>query len=295
MGLLLGILGAFALIAYVVPPKARFVTAWTCLLAASAAAVWTAQFHAFWGRLGVFFLTFTVVMKITTYLCGGRNLNPIAYAAFLLLFPAPVVHDFRWDRPDLRRAGRIFALALLELTFGMLVLFAASQHFLRGPFAMMAVLYLAFLGSTSLLAALLVATGFQVTPLFQAPYAATSIREFWSRRWNLAFRTWVVTIFPRKILARYGTPAVFLFSAAIHELLLLIVVGQNYGLPSAFFLAQGALFAAEKRFFRARIEGSFTGWLWMIAALAGTSWLFFLSFYDLALEQVWMPLLRLMD
>lgn len=86
--------------------------------------------------------------------------------------------------------------------------------------------------------------------LFRAPAKATSLTEFWSKRWNIAFSEMTsLTIF-RPLKNKIGAPVAlmlaFMFSGLLHELALSVPVNSGYGLPMLYFIIQGALVLLEK-------------------------------------------------
>lgn len=86
--------------------------------------------------------------------------------------------------------------------------------------------------------------------LFRQPIKATSLTEFWSKRWNIAFSemTSVAIFRPVKKWGGSATAlmAAFIFSGLLHELALSVPVNGGYGLPTLYFIIQGAVVLAEK-------------------------------------------------
>jgi len=50
----------------------------------------------------------------------------------------------------------------------------------------------------------------------------------------------------------------------LHDLLLSVPVGAGYGLPTAYFLLQGGLVLAERRW---KISGRLWTWFWILAPI----------------------------
>jgi len=87
--------------------------------------------------------------------------------------------------------------------------------------------------------------------LFRKPAKATSLTEFWSKRWNLAFSEMTsLTIF-RPLRDKIGAPAAliasFLFSGLLHELALSVPVNGGFGLPTLYFMIQGVMVLIERK------------------------------------------------
>ncbi len=113
--------------------------------------------------------------------------------------------------------------------------------------------------------------------MFRAPAAASSPRDFWSRRWNLVFKNAAQRlIFQPLGGARRPARAVavvFLWSALVHEYLVIAALGATRGHMSLFFALHGAATLAEF-FWRRRwplprpiAVGLHLGWLVLTAPL----------------------------
>jgi len=93
--------------------------------------------------------------------------------------------------------------------------------------------------------------GADVRELFRAPYKAMSLKEFWGRRWNLAFSEMTARIAYKPLKNRLGTPGAmfvaFLLSGILHEIAISLPVNAGYGLPLLYFALHGALMLAEDR------------------------------------------------
>jgi Membrane bound O-acyl transferase family len=85
--------------------------------------------------------------------------------------------------------------------------------------------------------------GVRAEPLFKNPFASRGLRDFWSRRWNLAFSEMTAVAVHRplsRILgARVGLLVSFLFSGILHELAVSVPVMSGFGKPLLYFLLQG--------------------------------------------------------
>jgi alginate O-acetyltransferase complex protein AlgI len=85
------------------------------------------------------------------------------------------------------------------------------------------------------------AIGFPVEKLMDCPVAATSLGDFWGRRWNRIVSGMLreVIFFPmsRWAGARVALLAVFLYSGLYHEGFS-VMAGSGYGRPSLYFLIQ---------------------------------------------------------
>jgi hypothetical protein len=93
-------------------------------------------------------------------------------------------------------------------------------------------------------------SGVNTYQLFRQPAKATSLTEFWSKRWNLAFSEMTSVAIFRPLKSRIGSGAAlmvaFVFSGMLHELALSVPVISGYGLPMLYFVIQGVLVLIEK-------------------------------------------------
>lgn len=85
--------------------------------------------------------------------------------------------------------------------------------------------------------------GVDARPLMDAPLLATSLNDFWGKRWNLAFRDLAHSYVFRTCVGRWGistaTMAVFVVSGVIHDLVISLPARAGYGLPTLYFVIQG--------------------------------------------------------
>ena len=81
--------------------------------------------------------------------------------------------------------------------------------------------------------------GVNAPPLMNHPWAATSVSEFWGKRWNLAFRDLTHRFLFRPLTSRlgprWGVAAVFGFSGLVHDLVISISFGRRLRPPDVFF------------------------------------------------------------
>lgn len=113
--------------------------------------------------------------------------------------------------------------------------------------------------------------GADARTLFRAPALATSLGEFWGRRWNLAFSEMAaLAVFrPLRRLCGNGpaTAAAFLVSGLLHELALSVPVRAGYGLPMLYFALHAGAMVAERRLRTSGrpLDGTPLGRLWTAA------------------------------
>jgi hypothetical protein len=132
------------------------------------------------------------------------------------------------------------------------------------PFAMFACL-------DALLALGLAAFGRAMPLVNRAPYLATSLSDFWARRWNSIVNTVLRDHVYRRLASRgalFAMTATFLASALLHAYLIAVLMGGWATLAwTVFFLAQAALLWLE-RLLRVRRWRPAWGRVWTLGTLA---------------------------
>jgi alginate O-acetyltransferase complex protein AlgI len=120
-------------------------------------------------------------------------------------------------------------------------------------------------GIFNVLAGLWRRVGADCRSLFRAPLHSTSLSEFWSKRWNLAFVEMATCgVFrPLKDVVgpRMATAAVFLYSGLLHELAISLSVRAGFGRPLLYFALHGVAVLCEKRLDRAGWSINRSVWL----------------------------------
>ena len=199
-------------------------------------------------------------------------------ALFLFAWPGVIPDYFRERRPaeSVDSVRFLAAWARMALGAASIVMLAIYAPHLSGGllgFAGIAALLMTIhLGIGDLLPWLLRWAGFAVPPLFDRPWAARSLGDFWGRRWNLAFVDMNRRLLLRPMYGLFGRRGsrlvLFALSGVLHELALSFPAGGGWGQPLGYFLLQSVLVAAEERF---RIANR--GWtaFWVIAP---APWLF---------------------
>lgn len=114
--------------------------------------------------------------------------------------------------------------------------------------------------------------GWNVKALFVNPFGSSSLRDFWSRRWNLAFVEMNHLIFlPLCRLAlpnRFVPIGIFVISGILHEFALSFPGQGCYAGPFLYFLVHGVLVALESQLFKVY------GWRPSLRALWVYGWIF---------------------
>jgi len=93
--------------------------------------------------------------------------------------------------------------------------------------------------------------GVDIEELFRAPYRSYSLKEFWGKRWNLAFSEMTALVAYRPLKSVMGTQYAmtfsFLFSGLLHEIAISLPVMSGFGLPMAYFAIHATAMQLEGR------------------------------------------------
>jgi alginate O-acetyltransferase complex protein AlgI len=137
--------------------------------------------------------------------------------------------------------------------------------------------------------------GVAAEPIMDWPLLARSPNDFWSRRWNRAFRD-IAFGFAFRPLARWiggsgAIMAIFAASGLVHDFVISIPARAGYGLPTIYFLIQGAaiLFERSKHGRRLGLMGGVRGRLFAAAVVLLPLGLLF---HPPFMHRVMLPLLR---
>jgi alginate O-acetyltransferase complex protein AlgI len=180
------------------------------------------------------------------------------------------------------RAG---ALALFWIVLGLFLLFGLARHaaspLLAGWIGMVGMILFLHFGLFDLLSIGWRALRVDARPIMDAPLRATSVSEFWGRRWNAAFNDLALRLVFRPAVSRVGiagaTLLAFLVSGLIHELVISLPASGGYGLPAGYFLAQGLGVLMERSSMGKALglRAGVPGWLFAMIVVAGPAfWLF---------------------
>ena len=85
--------------------------------------------------------------------------------------------------------------------------------------------------------------------LFRLPYLSTSLKEFWGKKWNMAFSEMTALIVYRPLKTKYDRKtaviSAFLMSGLLHEIAISGPANAGYGLPMLYFILHAAAMYAE--------------------------------------------------
>lgn len=208
-----------------------------------------------------------LVVITSARLGDGPTLPAGRWLAFLFGWPGMQPAIFaKAARPNFSLAGKFLGRGLVRIAAGLGLMFVARRWMsapdqlpygdLRSGAATLILLtgisLILHFGLFNLLAAGWQAVGLNCQPVFRAPLVSTSLSEFWSRRWNLAFSEMTAIAVYRPLHAQFGTSAAvlagFAFSGVVHELAITVPVMSGFGGPLGYFLLHGVLVLLERRF-----------------------------------------------
>jgi len=177
--------------------------------------------------------------------------------------------------------------ALLKITIGFALLTLVAprlitvSQLLAGWVGMVGIVLLLHCGIIHLMAIVWNVLGRPVKPIMNSPLLATTVSEFWGKRWNLAFRDYAhVCIFGPLVKKTNGPTAVlagFLFSGVVHDLAISVPAGGGYGWPTLYFALQGIALLFERRLKKTGVllSNRWTGRFWTSLWVAGPVMLLF--------------------
>jgi len=209
------------------------------------------------------------------------------HAAYLVLWPGLDVAAFLAGRAPQKPKLAEWLAAAAKMGLGATLLWGVGpripleREILLGWIGMVGIVMVLHFGSIHLLSCFWRSVGVEARPLMDWPITATSVSDFWGRRWNTAFRDLAHQFVFRPLVRRWsGTWALagsFVFSGLVHELAISVPAQGGYGWPTLYFLGQGvAVFLERSRPGKAFGLGSgWRGWLFAAAVILGPAyWLF---------------------
>ena len=213
-------------------------------------------------------------------------------AAFIFLWPGMNIMD--WQRKPPRPAKHRDEQAWhygMECMMAGVILFWGMGSLIRHPWVagwcgMAGLVLMLHFGVFRLLAVWWMNKGHDVRPIMLNPMTATSLSEFWGRRWNRAFRDLVHPLVFTPMLRKYGAaPALwgcFIVSGLVHELVISLPAGAGYGSPTLYFIIQALGITMEKHL-------RFTSRFFTYSITLGPV---FLLFHPPFLERVMLPFMH---
>jgi alginate O-acetyltransferase complex protein AlgI len=253
--------------------------------------MWVLAFSIFWGCKWQTWWKASLKMG-----CAAAAQRSLAY---LFAWPGMDAEAFLDSERGASRPPRSEWLwACAKTVFGVVLLWVVVPHlpadFLAGWVGMLGLVLLLHFGIFEFLALIWRFVGIDAQLIMHSPILATSLSDFWGRRWNIGFRQLTYDFIFRPL--RPGTSAAFaslmgfLASGLIHDLVISFPARGGYGLPTAYFLLQayGVLLERSTLGRRLRLGSGVRGWLFMAVWAGGPACILFHPWF---VERVMLPFL----
>lgn len=188
--------------------------------------------------------------------------------AYLFLWPGMDARRFLALSPyNERPTPANWAWALIKTLFGAGLIWGvarlAGHGLLAGWIGMVGFIFLLHFGLFAVLALFWQEWGICAQPLMNCPIFASSLSDFWGKRWNSGFRDIVFGLMFIRLAKRFGTTSAaivtFVISGLIHELVITFPAGAGHGLPTLYFTLQGVAMLVERSRLGVRL-GLAQGW-----------------------------------
>jgi hypothetical protein len=225
-----------------------------------------------------------VAVEVRTH--GAQPLSIGRWLGFAALWPGMRPGPFaRRASASLPGVGQLFLGGFARLMTGLAMVALArlawvltSSRLLATPPLLLGLSLIVHFGAFDVLVAACRWQGVDCQRLFRSPLRSTNLREFWGRRWNLAFSEMTaIAIYQPLVRVAGRGPALaasFLASGLLHELAISVPVRAGYGLPMAYFMLHGILMTVETRLAKANRPIDRVPWMgrvwtltWLLAPL----------------------------
>ncbi len=252
--------------------------------------MWALAFSIFWG------------CKWQTWWKASLKMDSVGTRrslAYLLAWPGMDAESFLDVKRHAERPPRSEWLwASVKTGFGAVLLWVVVRNIaaevLAGWVGMLGLILIVHFGIFELLSLFWRSIGINAQPIMRSPLLATSLSDFWGRRWNLGFRQLTYDLVFRPIRARtdaaFAMLMAFLASGLIHDFVISFPACGGYGLPTAYFLLQGYGILLERSTLGRRLGlgSGVRGWLFMAVWAGGPACILFHPWF---VERVMVPFL----
>jgi hypothetical protein len=177
-------------------------------------------------------------------------------AGYLLAWPGLDAAAFLESRAVRAPAAAEWVQAAAKLACGLVLLFAIARQApagdvrVAGWVGMIGLVLALHFGLFHLVSCAWRAGGVDARPLMEAPVRSVSLSEFWSRRWNTAFRDLTVRFLFRPLTPWLGPRGAivggFVFSGLVHDAVISVPARGGYGGPTLYFTLQAAAMLVER-------------------------------------------------
>jgi Membrane bound O-acyl transferase family len=204
----------------------------------------------------------------------GERISLLRSMGYLLFWPGmDAAAFFETRRPVPAPKWGEWLAALTKTLFGCLLLDVGvrllnQDRLLAGWIGIAGLAFLFHFGLFHLLSLCWRRCGVDARPIMDAPIKASSLADFWGRRWNAAFRDLSHRYVFRPLIGQWGATAAmlaaFVVSGLIHDLVISFPSDAGFGLPTAYFTIQGfgLLFERSRWSKRIGLGSGITGWLY---------------------------------
>ncbi len=190
-------------------------------------------------------------LPITTRASTGRIFG------YLLLWPGMNAKEFLDVKAAVARPkGGEWLLAIVNLVWGLVLIYGVAHHLtdrsaiLAGWIGLCGLVFVLHFGLFHLLSLAWRSGDIDARPIMNAPILASSLSDFWGRRWNMGFRDLAFGQLFRPLVGRIGVVcaaiAVFVASGLVHDLVISVPVRAGWGGPTGYFVLQGAGLLMER-------------------------------------------------
>jgi hypothetical protein len=186
---------------------------------------------------------------------GAKFQSRLGAILFLCAWPGVSVSGFT-DRGEVNATtGSRFFEAWMTFLMGIGILVAVSlvehgESTALNYVALFSILLIIHLGLIEIIADGIRLLGFSPMSLFDRPYLSSSLRDFWSFRWNRAFvdmnKIFIMGPLRNKVPLALLTFSIFAVSGILHEIGISYVDGVSWGSPLLYFVIQGVGMEVEK-------------------------------------------------
>lgn len=207
-----------------------------------------------WATLGLLLLLKTFSL-LKSWQQSQSLPHGLGWIVYLFLWPGMRPESFSQRSTPQESIARDFVEGFIFFVCGLilhlaLILFWSTLEAELRLFAGLASFFLVIhFGFSSLLYTAYKLFGWPVEPLFKSPLKSSSLREFWSQRWNLAFvdmgKRIFLPLFPQKFGKSFAAFGIFIVSGVLHEIGISFPSNGGWGLPFLYFLIHGVLTLIE--------------------------------------------------
>lgn len=230
-------------------------------------------------RMLALIITTLISMKNVVTIAYYPFGNPLSYIQWLCFtlgwfgMRPNLFEELRLSSPEFNKYTGILLKGISRIVFGALILFSTkyipdNASVIRFLLVLIALSLILHFGILNIQRWWWNAWGVRVSELFKSPLKSSSLTEFWSRRWNLAFSE-MTSLAVFRPLKKYGmvyaTIGSFIFSGLLHEMAISLPVMGGFGMPFAYFVLHGILMAAEKsNFMKVILQKKIVGRCWVL-------------------------------